>query len=249
MSCWSTGVTAPEVIGTRVPVRAPAPAVGVLRRQLADPRERHDRQTGPNVASTNGRRRRRSAITTSGCSGAPPRVGPGPLLRDERLRRGGRTSIGSCPGSRARRPPCGCGAGSSMPGPGDPGAVDAYAVFRAEPGARFIPVNDLVAMTDRPGVHRDRRRQDRAWTRACGCSTRRAARCHPVDPPRDAWLLDREYQQPLERLPMLMEGVSLYIEAAAAAESVAISLRGSKRADNSCASTQRSSPRCTGVRR
>jgi len=35
--------------------------------------------------------------------------------------------------------------------------------------------------------------------------------------PRDPWLLDRTFQQPLELLPRLMEGVSLYLEAAAQA--------------------------------
>ena len=37
--------------------------------------------------------------------------------------------------------------------------------------------------------------------------------------PRDAWLLDRKFQQPLKLLPALIEGVSLYLEAAAEADS------------------------------
>jgi NAD(P)-binding Rossmann-like domain len=36
--------------------------------------------------------------------------------------------------------------------------------------------------------------------------------------PRDPWLLDRRYQQPLKLVPALIEGVSLYLEAAAEAE-------------------------------
>jgi hypothetical protein len=38
--------------------------------------------------------------------------------------------------------------------------------------------------------------------------------------PRDAWLLDRAFQQPLDLVPRLIEGVSLYLEAAAQAEDV-----------------------------
>ena len=38
--------------------------------------------------------------------------------------------------------------------------------------------------------------------------------------PRDAWLLDRAYQQPLDLVPWLIEGVSLCLEAAAQAEDV-----------------------------
>jgi len=39
--------------------------------------------------------------------------------------------------------------------------------------------------------------------------------------PRDAWLLDRRFQQPLKLLPALIEGVSLYLQAAAEADSSA----------------------------
>ena len=38
--------------------------------------------------------------------------------------------------------------------------------------------------------------------------------------PRDAWLPDRAFQQPLDLLPRLIEGVSLYLEAAAQADDV-----------------------------
>ena len=38
--------------------------------------------------------------------------------------------------------------------------------------------------------------------------------------PRDAWLLDRAFQQPLELVTWLIEGVSLYLEAAAQAEGI-----------------------------
>ena len=38
--------------------------------------------------------------------------------------------------------------------------------------------------------------------------------------PRDAWLLDRAFQQPLDHVAWLIEGVSRYLEAAAQAEDV-----------------------------
>ena len=39
--------------------------------------------------------------------------------------------------------------------------------------------------------------------------------------PRDGWLLDRAFQQPLDLVPRLIEGVSLYLEAAAQAGDIA----------------------------
>jgi hypothetical protein len=76
--------------------------------------------------------------------------------------------------------------------------------FGIEPGTRLIPVNDLVGLSSQAsgftilgaGVPPDAIR----WVR-----------------PRDPWLLDRAFQQPLELLPRLIEGVSLYLEAAAQA--------------------------------
>jgi len=38
--------------------------------------------------------------------------------------------------------------------------------------------------------------------------------------PRDGWLLDRAFQQPLDLVPRLIEGVSLYLEAAAQADDI-----------------------------
>jgi hypothetical protein len=38
--------------------------------------------------------------------------------------------------------------------------------------------------------------------------------------PRDAWLLDRAFQQPLDLLPRLIEGVSLYLAAPAQADDI-----------------------------
>jgi hypothetical protein len=91
--------------------------------------------------------------------------------------------------------------------------------FRAEPGVRLIPVNDLVAVGEPPG----------GYTVIGGGKTAMDACLWLLDngvppamirwvKPRDAWLLDRAYQQPLDLVAWLIEGVSLYVEAAAQAE-------------------------------
>jgi putative NAD(P)-binding protein len=93
--------------------------------------------------------------------------------------------------------------------------------FGIEPGARVIPVNDLVELTTPPSgftiLGGGKTAIDAClWLLETGV---------PPDAirwirPRDAWLLDRAFQQPLGLLPRLMEGVSLYLEAAAGAEDI-----------------------------
>jgi NAD(P)-binding Rossmann-like domain len=93
--------------------------------------------------------------------------------------------------------------------------------FDADPGARHIPVNDLVKL-DGPAS---------GFTIIGGGKTAMDACLWLLDAgvppeairwirPRDAWLLDRSFQQPLELVPKLIEGVSLYLEAAALADDV-----------------------------
>ena len=93
--------------------------------------------------------------------------------------------------------------------------------FGIEPGARLIPVNDLVGLSSPAS----------GFTILGGGKTAIDACLWLLDDgvppeairwvrPRDPWLLDRAFQQPLELLPRLMEGVSLYLEAAAQAEDV-----------------------------
>jgi hypothetical protein len=93
--------------------------------------------------------------------------------------------------------------------------------FTAEPGVRLIPVNDLVRL-DGPA----------SGFTVIGAGKTAIDAClwlleADVPPaairwvrPRDAWLLDRAFQQPLELVPRLIEGVSLYLEAAAQAEDI-----------------------------
>lgn len=93
--------------------------------------------------------------------------------------------------------------------------------FGIEPGTRVIPVNDLVGLTAPPSgftvLGGGKTAIDAClWLLETGV---------PPDAirwvrPRDAWLLDRAFQQPLDLLPRLMEGVSLSMEAAAGAEDV-----------------------------
>jgi hypothetical protein len=93
--------------------------------------------------------------------------------------------------------------------------------FKIDPGARLIPVNDLVALTE-PGT---------GYTVIGGGKTAMDACMWLLESgvapdvirwirPRDAWLLDRAFTQPLDCLPLLLEGVSLNLEAAANAEDV-----------------------------
>ncbi len=92
--------------------------------------------------------------------------------------------------------------------------------FEVDPQVRFIPVNDLVNLAD-PGSGFTIVGAGKTAMDACVWLLDQG-----VDPdairwirPRDAWLLDRRFQQPLKLLPALVEGVSLYVDAAAEAES------------------------------
>ncbi len=93
--------------------------------------------------------------------------------------------------------------------------------FAVDPDAWFIPVNGLVDLPEPADgytvVGAGKTAMDACiWLLDNGV---------PADAirwirPRDAWLLDRAFQQPLTLVAALMEGVSLYLEAAAEAESV-----------------------------
>jgi hypothetical protein len=93
--------------------------------------------------------------------------------------------------------------------------------FDVEPGVHLVPVGDLVELAE-PAAGFTVLGGGKTGMDACAWLLDQG-----VDPdrirwirPRDAWLLDREYQQTLELVTGLFEGVSLYVEAAALAESV-----------------------------
>jgi hypothetical protein len=93
--------------------------------------------------------------------------------------------------------------------------------FDAEPGVRLIPVNDLVRL-DGPAsgftvIGAGKTAIDAClWLLETGVPPEAIRWIRP----RDAWLLDRAFQQPLDLVPRLIEGVSLYLEAAAQADDV-----------------------------
>ena len=93
--------------------------------------------------------------------------------------------------------------------------------FDAEPGVRLIPVNDLVRLD---GPASGFTVIGAGKTAIDGCLWLLDAGVPPEAicwiRPRDAWLLDRAFQQPLDLVPRLMEGVSLYLEAAAQADGI-----------------------------
>jgi NAD(P)-binding Rossmann-like domain len=93
--------------------------------------------------------------------------------------------------------------------------------FGVEPGVRLIPVNDLVGLSGPISgftiLGGGKTAIDAClWLLGAGVPAEAIRWVRP----RDAWLLDRAFQQPLALLPRLMEGVSLYLEAAAQAEDV-----------------------------
>ena len=93
--------------------------------------------------------------------------------------------------------------------------------FDAEPGVRLVPVNDLVRL-DGPAsgftvIGAGKTAIDAClWLLEAGVPPEAIRWIRP----RDAWLLDRACQQPLDLVPRLIEGVSLYLEAAAQADDV-----------------------------
>jgi hypothetical protein len=93
--------------------------------------------------------------------------------------------------------------------------------FNVDPDARVVPVNGLVDVAEPPAgftiIGAGKTAMDACtWLLDAGVAPDRIRWIRP----RDAWLLNRLYQQPLELVGSLMEGVSLYLEAAAEAVSV-----------------------------
>ncbi len=94
--------------------------------------------------------------------------------------------------------------------------------FEVEQNVRLIPINDLVALAE-PGSGYTVLGAGKTAMDACGWLLENGVEPEAIRwiRPRDTWLLDRAFQQPLELVGSLMEGLSLQVQAAACAENVA----------------------------
>jgi hypothetical protein len=94
--------------------------------------------------------------------------------------------------------------------------------FDVDPNVRLIPINDLVALRE-PGsgytvIGAGKTAMDAcSWLLDSGVAPETIRWIRP----RDTWLLDRAFAQPLELVGSVIEGWSLQLEAAAGAESIA----------------------------
>lgn len=94
--------------------------------------------------------------------------------------------------------------------------------FAVDPNVRLIPINDLVTPSE-PGSGYTVLGAGKTAMDACGWLLENGVEPEAIRwiRPRDTWLLDRAFQQPLELVGSLMEGLSLQVEAAACAENIA----------------------------
>jgi NAD(P)-binding Rossmann-like domain len=94
--------------------------------------------------------------------------------------------------------------------------------FAVDPNVRLIPINDLVALAE-PGSGYTVIGAGKTAMDACGWLLDSSVEPEAIRwiRPRDTWLLDRAFQQPLELVGSLMEGLSLQVQAAACAENIA----------------------------
>ncbi len=94
--------------------------------------------------------------------------------------------------------------------------------FAVDPNVRLIPINDLVTLSE-PGSGYTVLGAGKTAMDACGWLLDSGVEPEAIRwiRPRDTWLLDRAFMQPLELVGSLMEGLSLQVQAAACAENVA----------------------------
>jgi hypothetical protein len=91
--------------------------------------------------------------------------------------------------------------------------------FGAAPEARLIPINDLVRLPE-PASGYTIIGAGKTAIDACLWLAENGVPPEMIRwiRPRDAWLMDRKFQQPLDHVSRLIEGVSLYLDAAAQAD-------------------------------
>jgi len=91
--------------------------------------------------------------------------------------------------------------------------------FRVETGVTCIPINDLVGLSC-PASGYTIIGAGKTAMDACNWLLDNGVTPEAIRwiRPRDAWLLDREFSQPLEKVASLMEGISLNLEAVALAD-------------------------------
>jgi hypothetical protein len=91
--------------------------------------------------------------------------------------------------------------------------------FDVDPRARLLPPNDLVALSE-PGTGYTVLGAGKTAMDTCNWLLDNGVAAEAIRwiRPRDAWLLDRAFYQPLELVTSLFEGVSRELEAAAGAE-------------------------------
>jgi hypothetical protein len=94
--------------------------------------------------------------------------------------------------------------------------------FAVDPNVRLIPINDLVTLSE-PGSGYTVLGAGKTAMDACSWLLDSGVEPEAIRwiRPRDIWLLDRAFQQPLELVGSLMEGLSLQVQAAACAEDIA----------------------------
>jgi hypothetical protein len=92
--------------------------------------------------------------------------------------------------------------------------------FAVDPNVRLIPINDLVTLSE-PGSGYTVLGAGKTAMDACSWLLDNGVEPEAIRwiRPRDTWLLDRAFTQPLELVGSLIDGVSLSLEAAACAES------------------------------
>ena len=144
---------------------------------------------------------------------------PGPLFPELRLRR--RASL-RLPAHARRRGRCACAASwSTRPTSRAPFPATSPPPFEVADGVRCVPAGEIARIGERPERFVIIGAGKTALDACVGCSSR-ASRPPAIRwiKPREAWWLNRRFQQPHALLPELYRGAAIQLEAMAQATSV-----------------------------